>query len=108
MERLKNKEVLNNFLRRNWDAVNYSDNLRTYTILCNNEYIQVLKNYNALIAYIKADCNGYATLYINKKYLHYSNTTQKHINYIVNNYNSIIYQNITDEEEEKILNTQAI
>ena len=108
MERLKNKEVLNNFLRRNWDAVNCSNNLHTYTILYNNEYVQVLKNYEALIAYIKADCNGYATLYINNKYLHYSNTTQKHINYIVNNYNSITYEDITDEEERNILNAQAI
>lgn len=108
MERLKNKEVLNNFINRSWDAVNLSDNLRTYTILHNNEYMQVLKNYNALIAYIAPNESKYAVLVINKKYLHYSNTTQKHINYIINNYSDIVYKDITDEEEEKILNAQVI
>ena len=85
---MKNSKILDTFLSRNGKATNKT-RLSTKNILCSDGiYRQCLFNYNVLIAFI----DNYNKLIINKRYYHYSMTTQKHINYIksdkmyVNNY----------------------
>lgn len=74
MARMGNKELITQFVfgSLNKTYKNYSDNLFAFIINNNRKY---LKNYNAIIC--KKEGN---TFYINKKYLHFSKTTQKNIN----------------------------
>lgn len=99
---MKNSEILDIFLMRNGKATNKT-RLSTKNILCNDGiYRQCLFNYNVLIALI----DNYNKLIINKRYYHYSMTTQKHINYIIreekNNYIiEAINEELVQELEEK-------
>lgn len=74
MARISNKELIMQFVfgSLNKTYKNYSDNLFAFII---NDNRKILKNYNAIIC--KKEGN---TFYINKKYLHFSKTTQKNIN----------------------------
>lgn len=74
MARMSNKELIIQFVYGSLNKTykNYSDNLFAFIINDNRKY---LKNYNAIIC--KKEGN---TFYINKKYLHFSKTTQKNIN----------------------------
>lgn len=74
MARMSNKEVITQFVFSSLNKTykNYSDNLFAFIINANRK---ILKNYNAIIC--KKEGN---TFYINKKYLHFSITTQKNIN----------------------------
>lgn len=74
MARMSNKELIIQFVfgSLNKTYKNYSDNLFAFII---NDNRKILKNYNAIIC--KKEGN---TFYINKKYLHFSKTTQKNIN----------------------------
>lgn len=99
---MKNSEILNTFLSRNGKATNKT-RLSTKNILCSDGiYRQCLFNYNVLIAFI----DNYNKLIINKRYYHFSSTTQKHINYIIreekNNYIiEAINEELVQELEEK-------
>lgn len=74
MTRMTNKELITQFVYGSLNKTykNYSNNLYAFII---NDNRKILKNYNAIIA--KKEGN---TFYINKRYLHYSRTTQKNIN----------------------------
>lgn len=74
MARMSNKELIIQFVHGSLNKTykNYSDNLFAFIINDNNKY---LKNYSAIIA--KKEGN---TFFINKRYLHYSKTTQTNIN----------------------------
>lgn len=74
MQRMKNKDVIIKFIFNaiNNTYTNYSNNLHAFIINDNNKY---LKNYSAIIAKKEGD-----TFFINKRYLHYSKTTQTNIN----------------------------
>lgn len=91
---MKNSEILDTFLMRNGKATNKT-RLSTKNILCNDGiYRQCLFNYNVLIAFI----DNYNKLIVNKRYNHYSMTTQKHINYIIREEKSnYIIENINKE-----------
>lgn len=99
---MKNKQILDTFLSRNGKATNRT-RLSTKNILCSDGiYRQCLFNYNVLIAFI----DNYNKLIINKRYYHFSSTTQKHINYIIreekNNYIiEAINEELVQELEEK-------
>lgn len=99
---MKNSEILDTFLSRNGNATNKT-RLSTKNILCKDGiYRQCLFNYNVLIALI----DNYNKLIINKRYYHFSSTTQKHINYIIreekNNYViEAISEELAQELEEK-------
>lgn len=95
---MRNEEVLKKFFFGCEGCKNSNKNLENIKVSNN---INVLYNYNAKIAvlmYNKEDKSYY--IIINKKYLHYSKTTQKHINYIVNlcknEYMQVIYKNLYD------------
>lgn len=95
---MKNQEVLKKFFFGCENCQNSNKNLENIKVSNN---INVLYNYNAKIAvlmYNKEEKSYY--IIINKKYLHYSKTTQKHINYIVNlckkEYMQVIYKNLCD------------
>lgn len=102
---MKNSEILDTFLSRNGKATNRT-RLSTKNILCSDGiYRQCLFNYNVLIAFI----DNYNKLIINKRYYHYSMTTQKHINYIksdyVNNYSieeisDVLVQELEQEQDK--------
>lgn len=77
---LKNNEVLDKFI----NGFNGSNGRNLHSVN------GVLINYNSEIALSKGD-----VIYINKKYNHYSNTTQKHINYLIRNGNA----RLVDEKE---------
>lgn len=106
---MNNKEILNIFLGRNGLATNHT-RLATKTILCNDDILrQCLFNYNVLIAYI----NNYNKLIINREYYHFSSTTQKHINYIINhhkeyNLNGYEIEDISDELVQELEGKQDI
>lgn len=91
---MKNSEILDTFLMRNGNATNKT-RLSTKNILCSDGiYRQCLFNYNVLIALI----DNYNKLIINKRYYHFSSTTQKHINYIIREEkNNYIIENINQE-----------
>lgn len=74
MATMSNKELITQFIFGNVNKTykNYTNNLFAFII---NENRKILKNYNAIIC--KKEGN---TFYINKKYLHFSITTQKNIN----------------------------
>lgn len=74
MATMSNKELIIQFVYSSLNKTykNYSNNLFAFVI---NENRKILKNYNAIICKKEGD-----TFYINKKYLHYSRTTQKNIN----------------------------
>ena len=98
---MKNKQILDTFLSRNGKATNRT-RLSTKNILCSDGiYRQCLFNYNVLIAFI----DNYNKLIINKRYYHYSMTTQRHINYIksdyVNNYSIEEIDNVLVQELEQ-------
>lgn len=99
---MKNSKILDTFLMRNGKATNKT-RLSTKNILCNDGiYRQCLFNYNVLIAFI----DNYNKLIINKRYYHFSSTTQRHINYIIREYiDNYNIENISDvlvqELEEK-------
>lgn len=95
---MRNQEVIKKFFFGCEGCKNASKNLENIKVSNN---INVLYNYKAKIAvlmYNKEDKSYY--MIINKKYLHYSKTTQKHINYIVNlckkEYMQVIYKNLCD------------
>ena len=71
---MSNKELITQFVYGSLNKTykNYTNNLFAFIINDNNK---ILKNYNAIICKKEGD-----TFYINKKYLHYSRTTQKNIN----------------------------
>lgn len=104
---MKNSEILDTFLMRNGKATNKT-RLSTKNILCKDGiYRQCLFNYNVLIALI----DNYNKLIINKRYYHFSMTTQKHINYIksdkyyVNNYsieniNDVLVQELEEKQDK--------
>lgn len=74
MTRMTNKELITQFVYGSLNKTykNYSNNLYAFII---NDNRKILKNYNAIIC--KKEGN---TFYINKRYLHYSKTTQTNIN----------------------------
>lgn len=74
MATMSNKELITQFVYGSLNKTykNYSNNLFAFII---NDNRKILKNYNAIIC--KKEGN---TFYINKKYLHFSKTTQKNIN----------------------------
>lgn len=95
---MKNQEVIKKFFYGCENCKNSSKNLENIKV---SDNINVLYNYNAKIAvlmYNKENKNYYVI--INRKYLHYTRTTQKHINYIVElckkEYMQIIYKNLCD------------
>lgn len=95
---MRNHEVIKKFFYGCGNCKNSSKNLENIQV---SDNINVLYNYNAKIAvfmYNKEDKSYY--IIINKRYLHYSKTTQKHINYIVNlckkEDTQVIYKNLFD------------
>ena len=74
MTRMTNKELITQFVYGSLNKTykNYSNNLYAFII---KDKKKILKNYNAIIC--KKEGN---TFYINKRYLHYSKTTQTNIN----------------------------
>lgn len=95
---MRNQEVLKKFFFGCENCKNSSKNLENIKV---SDNINVLYNYNAKIAvlmYNKEDKSYY--IIINQKYLHYSKTTQKHINYIINLCKKedmqVIYKNLYD------------
>lgn len=95
---MRNVDVIKNFFFGCKGCKNSTKNLENIKVGNN---INVLYNYNAKIAvlmYNKEDKSYY--IIINKRYLHYSKTTQKHINYIVNLCKKedmqVIYKNLYD------------
>lgn len=74
---MRNKEVIYNFLLQKEECKNASNNLE-YKKGSNKNITDLLYNYNAKIA-----CIFNNKVVINKKYLHYSKTTQTNINNII-------------------------
>lgn len=74
MATMSNKELITQFVYGSLNKTykNYSNNLFAFII---NDNRKILKNYSAIIAKKEGD-----TFFINKRYLHYSRTTQKNIN----------------------------
>lgn len=87
MKRLKNDDLILDFITGGF-ATNYSKNLKTYNFIYKDMRIQVLKQYDAILAiYVNSFYynKNKKRVYINNNYLHYSKTTQTIINKIVNN-----------------------
>ena len=80
MRKLKNDSLILKFEDGGFGK-NFSDNLKTYNFIYKDIRIQVLKQYDAILAvYVNNFYNKEKKLYINKRYLHYSKTTQTIIN----------------------------
>lgn len=104
MRKLKNDSLILKFEDGGFGK-NYSNNLKTYNFIFKNVRIQVLKQYNAILAvYVNSFYNKEKKLYINKKYLHYSKTTQTIINKLMKECNlfekSIKYKVFSDTLEK--------
>lgn len=83
MRKLKNDSLILKFEDGGF-ASNLSDNLKTYNFIYKDIRIQVLKQYNAILAvYVNSFYNKEKKLYINERYLHYSKTTQTIINKLI-------------------------
>lgn len=77
---MKNKDVINDFCIRFLSCNSYNNNLKNIR----EEGKNFLINYNALIAINKFDNNkSNYIVTINKKYLHYTKTTQSIINLLL-------------------------
>lgn len=83
---MKNDELILKFEAGGF-AINYSKNLKTYNFIYKDIKIQVLKQYDAILAIYFNSFYNKKKVYINKKLLHYSKTTQTIINKVVNECN---------------------
>lgn len=98
----KNDDVVLTFFAGGF-AQNFTKNLTTYNILYKSNRIQVLKNYNAIIAvYVNSYYNKQHKLFINKKFVHFSKTTQSHINKLIK-YATLDNKIITTKDFSSIL-----
>ena len=107
---MKNLQVIKNYLK-GMDATN-GRNLKSYEIKGNGYKIQVIKQYEAILAgytktsYIISEKKYNGILYINKNYLHYSKTTQTIINILdreaTQNKYKVIYTSFNDKLVNKL------